>query len=160
MNGYIQSILFLSVCSALLTSLLSESSLKKYVEYISRIALVIAVLSPLRSVVGKVSAIKENVNNFISSIYTQEIEYKTNEIIINTTSEKVCEKIKDMVIEKFGFDENEVFVSLELENENPEKIIIKKINIILTHKASWSDTDKVKDYVENLVGVSVYVTKK
>jgi predicted phosphodiesterase len=111
-------------------------------------------------VVNNISLIKESVSNFINSIYTEEISDKTNEIIINSTSEKICEKIKSQIIEKFGFEENDVYVSLDLSEENQQNIKINKINIILTHKASWSDTDKVSDYIKNLVGCDVYVTKK
>ena len=57
-------------------------------------------------------------------------------------------------------DENEVKVSLEIDKSEISAIKITAVYIALSGKAAWSDVNDVSKYMENLVGVRVYVTRK
>ena len=65
-----------------------------------------------------------------------------------------------MVISKFGFEETDVYVSLDLDKANIGSIKIRSVNVVLTNKASWSDTDRVKEYLDKTVGCKINVTRR
>ena len=162
MNAYIISIVTVSLAGAIITSILpsGEKSLKKYVNYVIGIITVAVILSPLSSLAGGISSVKENIKKFSDSIVSEEKISGTKEIIINTAEKNICDKIKRMVMQKFNFSESDVYVTLEVDKSNSEAVAVKCINVILTGKASWSDADNVKKYIEKISGCDAYVTKK
>ena len=117
-------------------------------------------LSPLTEVIGSASNLKDNIASFFDRITDDEALNGTNEIIVNTGIDAVKKGIKNTLIEKYGFDEKEIIVDIETDTTNIEAIKITKIKIILTGKASWSDVDSVKDYLKNIVGGDISVTRR
>lgn len=122
--------------------------------------MVICMLSPLTEVIGSASNLKYNIASFFDRITDDEALNGTNEIIVNTGIDAVKKGIKNTLIEKYGFDEKEIIVDIETDTTNIEAIKITKIKIILTGKASWSDVDSVKDYLKNIVGGDISVTRR
>ena len=116
--------------------------------------------SPIFSVIKSTEGIKDNINSFFDEITNNDKLDGLNEIIVNTSTEAVIKGIKNTIIERFDFDENEVFVEIETDKTSIESIKITKIKVILTGKASWSDVETVKEYLANMVGGDVSVTRR
>lgn len=162
MNGYIYTILVVAIIGGIINSIVSESysSLKKHINYVVGLVCVICLIAPLGSLLKSTGEFKESVSGFFDNIVNEEYLDSSNSLIVNTGVDKVCLGIKSTVIDKFGFDENEVIVTVDADTENIDAIAITKINIVLTGKASWTDVKNVKDYIENLVGVKADVTRR
>ena len=152
MDNYIYSILTISIVGSVIGSIISSANpLKKHLNYLCSLILVITLISPLVSVLKNTFDIKEYINNFYHSIKTEEIIENSNTIIVNTSKEKVCEGIKETIISKFSLEKTDVYVT---------SIEITKVNVILTNKASWSDTDKIKSFLSELLSCPIDVTRR
>ncbi|MBQ7788222.1 MAG: hypothetical protein IJ398_01045 [Clostridia bacterium] len=162
MNGYIYTILVVAIIGGIVNSIVSESygSLKKHINYVIGLICVICLIAPLSTLIKNSGEIKESISGFFDNVVNEEYLDSSNSLIVNTGVEKVCLGIKSTVIDKFGFDENDVIVTLETDTQNIDSITITKINIVLSGKASWTDVKNVKDYIENLVGVKADVTRR
>lgn len=160
MNEFLRSVLLLSVVSGIINSLIINGTVKKYVNYLISLICVLIIISPVFNVLSSISKIEEYINNFTHSIKTEEIINNSNSLIVNTSEEKVCNGIKEMVISKFGFEETDVYVSLDLDKADIGSIKIRSVNVVLTNKASWSDTDRVKEYLDKTVGCKIKVTRR
>ena len=161
MNAYFNSILTLAIISGIVGSLLSNhKEIKKYVSYFLSLIMILIIMTPLFNILSSFSKIEEYIEDFYHSIKTEEIIENSNSLIVNTTEKNVCDGIKEMIISKFGFDENDVFVSLNCDKSDINAIKINSVNIILTNKASWSDTDKVKEYLDKMIGCEINVTRR
>lgn len=162
MNGYLKAIVILAVISGIIKAFLSEHSTgtKKYVNYLIGLVMVTVIILPFKDFTYKVSSIKEQFSGFIDSFDFENAINDSNSVIVNTTKEKVCKGLKDALISKFGFDERDIFIDVIIDDTEISAIKITGVNIILTNKASWSNVDSVKAYMENLIGVSTNVTRK
>ena len=161
MSYFLNSILVLAIASGIVSSILCGSeALKRYISYFLSLIMLVVLLTPLFKIFSSFDSIKEYIKDFSHSIKTEEIIDNSNTLIVNTTSERVCEGIKELVITKFGFDENDVYITLELDEYDISTIKIRCVNVVLTNKASWSDTDKVKEYLDKTVGCQINVTRR
>lgn len=160
MNAFLKSILILAVISGIINSLVSQASIKKYINYLIGLIMALIILTPLFNILSTFGKVTEYIDDFYHSIRTEEILEGSNSIIVNTSEEKVCSGIKDMIISKFGFDKTDVYVSLECNTSNISSIKITAVNIILTNKASWSDTSAVKAYLDKTIGCKINVTRR
>lgn len=161
MNNYLYSLLIVSLIGGIVNSLVDScKNLKHYINYYLSLVMVICMISPVMAVFNNISEYKENISNFVENIIDNDSLNGTNEIIINTGTDVIIKGIKNSLIDKFGFDEKELIVELETDKTNIEAIRIKKINIILTGKSSWSDVDSVKNYLDNIVGGDISVTRR
>lgn len=161
MNQYTITILTASVVGGIINSLVSSgSALKKYVSYIVSLVCVVCLISPVGSLVGDIANIKTDINDYVEKIFDTDAYQNSNSLIINTGAEKICEGIKEIIKDKYNFDDNEIYVDLTLDKTDIQAIKIEKINIILTGKASWSDVDTVEKYLTDIVGCDVLVKRK
>ena len=161
MNSYIYSLLIISVVGGIINSYASSfEKTKKYVEYFIGLLIVITLISPIINVINNVSVFKNNINSFVENLLNEQEISNTNEIIINSSSEAIINGIKKELINKFNFNEKDLNIDLELDKNSIESIKIIKINVVLTGKASWSDVDTVKQYLEKIIGGDIYVTRK
>ena len=161
MSYFLNSILVLAIVSGIVSSILCANDLiKRYVSYFLSLIMLVVILTPLFKIFSSFDTIKEYISDFSHSIKTEEIIDNSNSLIVNTTSERVCDGIKELVVTKFGFDKNDVYVSLELDDCDIGSIKITCINVVLTNKASWSDTDRVKEYLDKTVGCQINVTRR
>ena len=161
MSYFLSSVLVLAIVSGIASSILCQNEpLKRYVSYFLSLIMLTVLLTPLFKIFSSFDSIKEYISDFSHSIKTEEIIDNSNSLIVNTTSERVRDGIKELVVTKFGFDENDVYVSLELDEQDISAIKIVCVNVILTNKASWSDTNKVKEYLDKTVGCQINVTRR
>ena len=162
MKSYIYTILALAVVCGIISSLLSDTNqgTKKYVNFLMGLVMVITIMMPFKNLTYGISNIKNAVNGFFDNIKIQQIIDNSNTVIINSSKENICKGIKNSLLSKYGFNENEVEISLEIDTSEISAIKITGVNIILSGKAAWSDVNEVSKYMENLVGVNVNVTRK
>jgi hypothetical protein len=162
MKSYIYTILALAVVCGIISSLLSDTNqgTKKYVNFLMGLVMVITIMMPFKNLTYGISNIKNTVNDFFDNIKIQQIIDNSNTVIINSSKENICKGIKNSLLSKYGFNENEVEISLEIDTSEISAIKITGVNIILSGKAAWSDINEVSKYMENLVGVNVNVTRK
>ncbi|MBQ8545907.1 MAG: stage III sporulation protein AF [Clostridia bacterium] len=161
MNTYTLTILTVSLVGGIINSLVaSNNGLKKYISYIVSLVCVVCLISPIGSLIGNIANIKSNINDYVEEVFSSDAYNNSNSLIINTGKEKVCEGVKEIIKDRYGFDDNEVIVDLELDETNIQAIKIEKINIILTGKASWSDVNTVEEYIKDMVGCDISVKRK
>ena len=160
MNNYVRSIVILAILSGISKALLSNYKIKKYVNYLIGLIMVIMIIMPFNNFTHKINVAKEQINGIFESLDFQNKINDSNSVIVNTTKEKVTKGLRDALISKYGFDERDIFIELILDDSEISSIKITGVNIILTNKASWSNVDSVKSYTENLIGVNVNVTRK
>ncbi len=161
MNAFIKAILSLAVISGIANSILTSSgSIKRYINYLISLIMIIVIFSPVFNVLSSFDKIKEYTNEFSHSIKTEEIINASNDLVITNTEEKICEGIKEIIISRFKFNENDVYVNLTCDKNNINSIQIKSINITLTNNASWADIDEVKQYLEDIIECEINIKRR
>ena len=161
MKPYILAIITVSIIGGIISSLLSNnSSLKKYVNFISGLICAITLLAPIASVVNNASAFTNGIDNFMNKIDVNQNIDERNNIIIDESVDKICEGIKNAIVTSFKLNEAHVSVSLKINSENLDSILLEEVLVTLTESATWYDDNKIKEYVQELVGCKVLVIKK
>ena len=161
MNAYISTILVSAVVGGIVSSFLPNRNdgAKRQINLIIGLICAIVLLTPIVKIAKNTAILKEGIDNIVDSLNISSSIDKSNEIIVETSIENVCNGIKASLINKFDFRDEDVSVSATLDTENIEKIIITKITIILKNQATWQDGEKVKDYAQNLVGCTIEIIK-
>ena len=160
-KSYLNTILTVSLVGGIINALAPNGSgIKKYVGYIISLACILTIISPLSSVVSTTSSLKESVSSFVDKIFVSDDINNANDLIINSGKESVENGIKEAIITKYGFDNNDVIVELILNQEEIDQIKIKSVLVTLTGKASWSDAKPIKEYLNNLIGTEIEVKRK
>lgn len=161
MNKYSITILTVSVVGGIINSLVdSQSPLKKYISYLVSLVCVVSLIAPIGGIISNITDLKGNINEYFDKILVSEKIDAGNELIINSSKEKICEGIKNTLTNKYNFEEKEVIVSLDIDKTDLQAIKIEQINVILTGKASWHDVKNVQEYLEDVVGGKIVVKRK
>lgn len=161
MNSYINTILSVSVVGGIINSIApTKSNFKKYISYIVGLVCVLCLISPLSTFILNTQGLKESINNFTNNIFIRDEIENANSLIVNTSKDHICNGIKQTLLDKYGFDENEILVELDIDTSNIEAIKIDCVNITLTGKASWSDAKRIEEYLNNLIGTEIEVKRK
>lgn len=122
--------------------------------------MVLVILLPLSKILISFDNVKEYINDITHNIKTEEIINNSNELIITNSEKKICDGIKEMIITKFHFDTTDILVELVCNKNDINSIKIEAVNVILTNKASWSNVDSVKEYLDQNLGCKVNVTRR
>lgn len=161
MEGYISTIITLSVLGGVVTSLIPEkSTLKKYINMILSIICVIALLSPITNLLFNIEYFKASIDKFFDYTIQSEVIDNSNRIIVNNSIDGIEKGISSALIDKFSLDERDIFVKVLFDDKNIEEIKIKQIEITLTNKASWANDDTIRKYINNLTGIEVKIIKR
>lgn len=160
MNQYVNGVLISSIVGGIINSLAPNNKIKKYVNYVVSIVCVLCLISPILPLISNISNLKSSISDYLDNIFVSEKAELSNSLIINTGSEKICNGIKEAIIDKYNFDEKEVQVALVIDKENINAVKIKEIVITLSGKASWSDAKKIEDYLTSLIGSNISVKRK
>lgn len=161
MSNYVITILTVAVSGGIINSLVSKDShLKKYINYIVSLVCVVCLISPIGSVISDLASIKQNINEYVDGIFVSDRIESSNSLIINTSKEKICQGIKETIIDKYKFNSDDIHVQLKLDESNVHALKIDKINVVLTGKASWSDVKTVEDFLKTTIGANVEVKRK
>ncbi|MBQ7760704.1 MAG: stage III sporulation protein AF [Clostridia bacterium] len=161
MENYISTIITISILGSVVLSLVSEkSSLKKYVNMVLSLICVIALLSPITSLLLNIDYFKSNIMDFLDSTMQNEAIDNSNKIIIESGVESIENGIQATIVNRFSLDERDVLVRAIIDEKNIESVTIKGIEVTLSNKAIWSNADSIRDYIYNLTGIEVNVRKK
>ncbi len=161
MKAYIITIITIAVISGIISSMLpnSDSSMKKHINFITGLICAIALLSPIVAIAKNADILTDKIENMVNSLDASDNVNKGNAIIIEAGTERIEKGIKEALISKYGFKEENVSVEIAVNDENVEAILLKKITITLTNEATWTDGNNVKKYIEELVGCPVQIIK-
>ncbi len=162
MKEYIATIFLVSIVGSIIISMVShrDPGLKKHISFVIGLIYAIVFISPVVSLAQNTELFKENMSNMFSELVTNDKIDKTNQIIVDSSVNKICNGIKEAIINEYNFNENDVKVNAQINDKNLQAITINKIEITLLNDATWYDADKIKDYVTNLVGCQVEVLKR
>lgn len=161
MKSFAFTVLTASLVGGIINSLVSKKSkVKKYVLFLVTIVCTLSLLQPLIAVLTSVSELKSTVSSFFEGVFIQDKIDSTNDIIIGTSKARIEKGIKDLVIDKYKFDKNEVSVEIILNQDEIDEIKIEKIYVYITGKASWSDADAIEKYLCNMVSSEIEVKRK
>ena len=160
MSGYISSIITVSTIGGILVSLLSEKSnkLKKQIGFIVGLICALVFISPIIGVLNNSQMIKDNLTNIVLSVEGSHNDI-SNEIIVGTSLEKIADGIKNMVVNKFELDENDVDVQAFVTGDSKDVIYIDYVEIRLKNGATWIDDKKIEEYVEEISGCKVQIKR-
>ena len=161
MGKYVYSLIVISIIGGILNNLFSSlNGVKRLVNFFIGLVMVLCLILPIVELVNDYESIKNKFVEYIEDITSSEKIEESNEIIIKNGIEAIQKGIKRDLINKFNFDEKDVVIEIEVDKSNIEAIKIKKINIVLTGKASWSDTARVKKYLSDLIGGDISVVRR
>lgn len=161
MKNFAFTVLTASLVGGIINSLVSKKSkVKKYVFFLVTIVCTLSLLQPLITVLSSASELKDAVSSFFEGVLIQDKIDSTNEIIINTSKARIENGIKDLVIDKYKFSENEVAVEIILNQDKIDEIKIEKIYVYICGKASWSDAESIERYLSNMVSSEIEVKRR
>ena len=162
MSGYLYSIIVLAVITGILRSVSSDmrSGIKKYVTFLSSLVMVTVIILPFGKITMGITDLRNAISDIYEGILSSNHINNSNSIIIDTGKDKISEGIKEALISKFNFDKKDVYVTVNTDETHINAVKILSVDIVLTNKASWSNVTQVKEYTENLIGVTANVTRK
>lgn len=161
MSKYIICILVVSIIGGIASSLMTGKieSIKKHINFIVGLISVIALITPVIKLASSASVIKNQISQLTESILDSDNITHSNSLIISTSLEKMSDSIKLSVSKRFNLKEDDIQIDFEIDKSNIEAIEILKINVVLSGDGSWSNTEKIKDYIEGLVGITTTVKR-
>ena len=130
MNAYFNSIISIAVLGGIASSLITSEKLKKYVRYLISLITILIILSPIASMVSNFDSIKYKFESFIENAISGETISKANSIIVSTSLEKITYGIKELIINKYNLNNEEISVEAVVDSSKIESIKITQINII------------------------------
>ncbi|MBQ8523701.1 MAG: hypothetical protein IJ457_03675 [Clostridia bacterium] len=150
METYIKGVIVMgSVCSVIL-SVLHGDSVKKYVRYISQLALLLVLLIPLSGALDFVGALR-------TDIVTPSVGESGAEVsVISKSAENISKYIAETCGEKFALDPNNIRVRLIIDESDPENVLITEIQLF-TDVTGSEEKNRIKRYFEELLQTEVYV---
>ncbi|MBQ7353008.1 MAG: stage III sporulation protein AF [Clostridia bacterium] len=161
MKIYFTTILTISLVGGIITSLLPEksNSLKKYVKYVIGLICAITLISPLTSVLGNITKLQSNINDFFDSNFSQKAIDTSNNLVLETGIEKVSIGIKSVLINKFKIDESNIDIDIISDDTDISAIKIAKIIIILKGNATWENSESIRNYLDGLISCDIEIKK-
>lgn len=159
MNLYVLTIIITSLIGGIVTSLASskENGVKKHLNLLIGIISTIVLIAPIVNIVKQTDKLQNGFEKFLSITETEATE--ANKLIIATSTENICNGIKEAVTKEFNIKASDVEISAQINDESIESVIIESITITLKNNATWNDSDKIKSYVSGLVGCKVVINK-
>ena len=160
MNEYIYTVVTVTTIGGILISLLPEKSskIKKQINFIVGLICTLVFISPIIGILSNSQAIKDNISSIVLSIDNVSSS-ATNEIIVGTSLDKISQGIKKSIINKFNLNEQDADVRVFITDKSKEVIYIDYVEIILKNGATWTDDNKIKEYIEDLSGCKVKILR-
>ncbi len=147
--GIFKSIILVSIVSSLLLIFLDGNKLKDKVKFLSGvliISLIIQMLSPLMNELQKLVNIFPSDGDYID----QPSDDISQETVLKECARQMSVYIKDMICGKFELTEDEIHVSVSLENKNGT-VNVKGITVSIT-KTHLQLGHEISSYVSSLMG--------
>lgn len=161
MKIYFTTVLTISLIGGIITSLLPEksNSLKKYIKYVIGLICTITLISPLTSVLGNITTLQSNINDFFNSNFSQNAIDTSNKLILDTGIEKVSSGIKSVLINKFKIAESNIDIDIISDDTDISAIKITKIIITLKGNATWENSESISNYLDGLISCDIEIKK-
>ena len=161
MKSYILSILTVSIIGGIVSSFLShkDSGLRKRVNFIVGLICAIILISPIVRIAKNTVVLKDGIDSIFESLDISSTINNSNQIIIDTSVEKIESGLKATIVNKFKFNEDDVKVNLTTDTSDIEAIKIVKITITLANEASWYNEEKIKSFAEDLTECAIEIIK-
>jgi len=150
MNRYIMGVISVSAAAMIVNMLAPDSgNIKKYVQYITSLTLVIAILSPLQSM--------KNIDfgGFEFSNHTEILDTAPYGLI--ESSEKyICSQLKGIICDEFGLEKESFDLSLRLDISDIENIEIIGVDIKFNSVVSDTSVNAVKDRLSGMLACPAF----
>jgi len=108
---------------------------------------------------SNISSLQGSINSFFDETISQNAINQTNSVIIDTGIKSVEDGIKSLLVDKYSLSENEIKVKATINDENITSIKITSIEIRLTKASTWQDSQKIKEYLEGILGCEIKIIK-
>ena len=162
MNKYVGTIILISIIGALISTIISgvESGMKKHMALILGLVYTIVFITPIVSFASNTTVLKDNLTNILENITSNDSIYNKNQLIVKTSVENINNGIKEALVSKFDFKESDVDINIIVDDSNIESILIKKVQIVLSGEASWYSENKIREYLQDLVGCEINIIRR
>ena len=161
MRSYVISIITVSVISGLLSAMLpNNNGVKKHLNFITGLICTFILLSPVVSIAKNATILTNSIENAINSLDLDDTINKSNSIVIESGSEQISKGVKNAIVSKYKFKEENVIVEIVINDSKIEQITLDSLTVTLLNEATWTDSQEVKEYVEGLVGCPVKISKR
>lgn len=153
LREYLSSLVIVAAAAGLFSAFSPVSgAMKKYINYAIALAVVLVVLSPLKSVLKMIESLDELIilDTLDADSYASERE-RTDQWILEKSQETIQEGIQTLLYDRFGIPKEEAKVSLVLDSSDPGAVVIQKIRIQLTGYAMWQNAREIENYIFSLV---------
>lgn len=145
------------IACSLITILFHKTTIFRAVRFVCSVIILAYMLHaflPLYSVVGDL--INVNISDEITS---ENGEPKTENNYISSASVGICQSVKYIICGRYEIPENDLSVSITINTDNPENIIIKSVTVSLNSKHK-NLADNVSEYIGDLLGCGCIVLLK
>ena len=145
--------LAVSVICFAVRELLSASPLYRQISFISGICIFLVAISPLFSALDKIRDIELD---FELEAEEEKYEDIFEAYIKDAETELIRAEIRRIVTEKFSLDPSEVKVYLKYDGDTDKGLL--RVTVNLSGRAAFSDTDKIKSYLEGVLDCEIVMT--
>ncbi len=151
--SYLGEIVLVTAISGLLYTVSPEGNLKKHLQFVISLCIVVSLAVPMFSMVMKLPEIFEN-----GVEEAEKGELKTNEeltdSLISVSKKEVEKGIVSYIAEKYAIAETDISAETVLDTENPESVEIREIRIVIKGEYPISFEKIQKDLYEMFLGKS------
>lgn len=152
-----KDLITVSIVCALLTMLFYKTNLYQAIRFICSvvvIAYMVQAFLPLYSAIGELITIDENVESDVSD----GIEKSENDYVDYVTV-GICKKIKDIISNRYNINEDDIKISVTINNDDPQNIIIKSVTVTLIDDGK-NVSEEISRYIGDLLGCGCTVLIK
>lgn len=151
--AYLGEIILITAVSGLLYTIAPEGNLKKHLQFVISLCIVVSLAVPMFSTVMNLPELFENGFHAAENGGVEMDEEWKNSLIAE--SKKGVEKgIVSYIAEKYAIEDDDISVETILNTENPESILIQEIQIIIKEEYPIS-LEKIRtDLYEMFLGKS------
>ncbi len=156
MTSYIRNIIIVGVATSLALSALPKngSETEKYVKYLAAFLILVTLLTPLSGLVGEFESVRETMSSEYSETPTFDSE-KTDDPVIEKTSETIAKYILSVCKNKFGVDTTNAKVKVILDDTDKENVIIKELQIYTSERDTEILSD-IEKYFSEMLDTDVF----
>ena len=156
MDRYVQSILFCSLISGILETILPAESTKRHLRFLLSCIMILLLLSPMIRAFSSLSGLEAELHEFLQAIESAETsgEEAGKELVSNYSEDVISKYVVDKLQEEFAVSEEEIEVLFETRDGT------MIVHVVLRGRASWLDGTKVTTFLKDELNCQVKITRK
>lgn len=152
--SYLGEIVLITAVSGLLYTVSPEGNLKKHLQFVISLCIVVSLAVPMFSMIMDLPEIFEK-----SFEEAEREEVNTNEeltdSLISVSKKEIEKAIVSYIAGKYAIEEEEISVETVLDTQNPESIEIREIHVVIGGECSVSFEKIRNDLDEMFLGKSL-----